>query len=103
MTRFETKTKRSIDSLMSLVCTKSGTSASQFFRVPLHGPARLVALGVSVTSYPEISVHPHNRRLAFTYMHWLVDFWQMHGLAEAFAAATRAAAAPSSSGGPRPK
>ncbi|HMF94778.1 MAG TPA: hypothetical protein VKE96_10810 [Vicinamibacterales bacterium] len=89
----------------SLVYAKgeSETLASEFFRMPLQGPPSPVALGVSATSFPDIAVHPDNQRLAFIDNEFQVDFWQMHGLAEAFAAATRAAAAPPSSGGPRPK
>ena len=88
---------------MSLVYAKSDTLVSEFFRVPLHGPANPAALGVSAASFPDIAVHPDNQRLASDEMQQLVEFWQMHGLAEAFAAATRAAAAPSPSTGPRPK
>ena len=69
----------------SLAFAQSG----DLFRVPLTGPSNVVALGVPVTSFPDIAIHPDNLRLAFLDSHWTIDFWQMNGLADAFEAATR--------------
>jgi Tol biopolymer transport system component len=51
-------------------------------------------LPVFVKTLADISVHPDGRQLAFLDVDWLVDFWRIDGLSEAFAAASRASSVP---------
>jgi Tol biopolymer transport system component len=73
----------------SMFFAKAGDGPSELFRMSISGESTPVGLGVFVTSFPDITVHPDGRRVAFLDNEWLVDFWQMSDLADAFAAAVR--------------
>jgi Tol biopolymer transport system component len=77
----------------SLVFAKAGDGPFELFRVSTTGQPNPLPLGViGGQSFPDVSVHPDGRRLAFIDNEWSGDFWQMNGLSEAFAAAVRAPA-----------